>query len=71
MSKRKTTKEFIENAKKVHGDKYNYDKVNYINNKSKVVITCPIHGDFEQRPNDHLSGYGCYKCGNQMATKDQ
>ena len=57
-----TTEEFIEKAKRIHGDKYDYSKVNYINSHKKVIITCPKHGDFYQRPNDHLSGYGCPKC---------
>lgn len=53
---------FIKKARKVHGDKYNYDKVNYIDSYTKVVITCPIHGDFEQRPSEHLRGKGCEEC---------
>lgn len=57
-----TTKIFIEKAKIKHGDKYEYSKVNYINSHEKVTITCLKHGDFYQRPNDHLSGYGCPKC---------
>lgn len=71
MSKKLTKEEFIEKARKIHGDKYNYDKVIYTGNKNKVIITCPIHGDFEQRPNDHLSGYGCRKCANGELTKEQ
>lgn len=59
----KTTEQFIEDAKKVHGDKYNYDKVLYINNKTKIIITCPEHGDFLQTPNKHLLGKGCPQCG--------
>ena len=65
-----TTETFIEKAKKIHGDKYDYSNVNYINNKTKVSIICheknvlgEEHGIFHQRPNDHLSGYGCSKCG--------
>ena len=62
--KRKTqsTDEFISKAKKVHGDKYIYDKVAYKGPRNKVIITCPIHGDFEQAPYNHLTGYGCLKC---------
>lgn len=59
----KTTEQFIEDARKVHGNKYNYDKVKYENNKTKVIITCPEHGDFLQTPNKHLLGRGCPKCG--------
>lgn len=57
-----TTDFFITRAKQIHGDKYSYDKVKYINSEVKVTITCPIHGDFEQKPNGHLSGKGCEKC---------
>ena len=62
MSKRKTTKKFIEEAKKVHGDKYDYSKTEYINAKSKVCIICPSHGEFWQSPDKHLIGHGCSKC---------
>ncbi len=55
--------EFVKKAREVHNDKYNYDKVNYINSHAKVIITCPIHGDFEQTPSSHLSGSDCLKCG--------
>jgi len=57
-----TTETFIEKAKKVHGDKYDYSKVNYINSRTKVCIVCPEHGEFWQRPNNHLNGWGCSKC---------
>jgi hypothetical protein len=63
MSKKATTQEFIEKAKGVHSDKYDYSKVNYVNNKTKVTITCRIHGDFEQRPDNHIGlMQGCMKC---------
>jgi hypothetical protein len=57
-----TTEMFIEKAKKIHGDKYDYSKTNYIRSNKKVEIICPIHGPFWQRPNDHLSGCGCSSC---------
>ena len=56
------TKEFIKRAREVHGDKYDYSKVNYVNNRTKVTIICPEHGEFLQRPSGHLSGKGCKKC---------
>lgn len=65
-----TTLSFIEKAKNIHKDSYDYSKVAYKNNKAKVLITCHIHGDFLQRPNDHLSGYGCQKCGNLLKSKN-
>lgn len=57
-----TTQEFIDKAKSVHGDKYGYSGVAYVNAHSKVTILCKEHGDFEQTPNNHLSGKGCSKC---------
>ena len=60
--KRKTVDEFINESKKIHGDKYDYSKVDYINNKTKVCIICPEHGEFWQIPQDHVRGRGCVKC---------
>lgn len=63
ISKTKTTKEFIDEAIKIHGNKYDYSKVSYINNATKVLITCKVHGDFEQAPKYHTcQGSGCTKC---------
>ena len=62
MSKKLTTEEFIDKAKKIHGNKYDYSKVEYINNHTKVCIICPKHGEFWQLPNNHLVGKGCDKC---------
>jgi very-short-patch-repair endonuclease len=53
---------FINKSIKKHGNKYDYTLVDYIYNKIKVKIICNIHGEFEQRPNDHLKGVGCSKC---------
>jgi very-short-patch-repair endonuclease len=57
------TEEFIEKAKLIHNDKYDYSNINYINNHTNVIITCKEHGDFEQTPQTHLSGCGCKCCG--------
>jgi hypothetical protein len=57
-----TQEKFINKAKEVHGDKYIYDNVNFINTIRKVIITCSEHGDFLQKPNKHLNGQGCPKC---------
>ena len=57
-----TVEQFIEKARKVHGDKYDYSKVNYINNHTKVCIICSVHGEFWQTPDRHLSGQGCPRC---------
>jgi hypothetical protein len=52
------TKIFIEKATTKHNNKYIYTKSNYITAKTKLTITCPIHGDFEQTPTNHLAGKG-------------
>lgn len=57
-----TLEKFIKEARKVHGDKYDYSKTVYVKQSEKVIITCPIHGDFEQTPRKHLMGSGCRKC---------
>ena len=61
--KKYTISEFIAKSRKIHGDKYDYSKVEYKNIDTKVCIICPIHGEFWQAPNEHLHGYGCEKCG--------
>ena len=58
-----TTEEFISKAKAVHGDRYDYSKVEYVNNQTPVKIVCPIHGGFIQKPSNHLHGNGCQQCG--------
>ena len=62
MGKKLTAKEFIEKAKKIHGDKYNYSKINYIDSHTPITIICPIHGEFKQSASSHLNGSGCPKC---------
>lgn len=68
-----STKEmFIEKATKIHNCKYTYNNVVYKNNKTKVCVTCPIHGDFDVRPDNHLHGSGCPRCGKiSMAEKEK
>lgn len=60
--KRKGNEAFIEEAIRIHGTKYDYSKINYINNRTQVCIICPEHGEFWQEPSVHLSGGGCPKC---------
>lgn len=60
---RHTTAEFIENATKIHGDKYDYSEVEYTRTQDKVKIICKKHGAFYQRPNQHIKGNGCPVCG--------
>jgi hypothetical protein len=62
-AKKLTIENFIHKAKNIHGDKYDYSLVCYKNNRTKITIICPNHGEFEQRPYNHLSGHGCVKCG--------
>ncbi|MFW6172727.1 MAG: hypothetical protein ACOC5T_03185 [Elusimicrobiota bacterium] len=72
MPKKLTNKEFIQKSNEIHGNKYNYSKVKYINSKTKVIIICPKHGEFLQIPNDHLMNHGCPICANniQVTLKD-
>jgi len=63
--------EFIEKAKQIHGNKYDYSLVNYVNNYTKVKIICPEHGIFKQFPNNHLIGRNCNKCGNKISRLKQ
>ncbi len=67
-SSRKTKMQFLQEAKRVHGNKYDYSKVEYENYQTKVVITCPVHGGFVQTPTLHLQGSGCPKCGNDRTS---
>ena len=62
-----STEEWVDLANEFHNGKYDYSKVNYVNNKTKVCIICPEHGhgEFWQKPNSHLSGQGCPKCANE------
>ena len=71
-SKAHTNESFIEKARKVHGDNYDYSKVVYRHSHIKVKIICKIHGVFEQKPNNHLYGKGCPDCADdsQRYTKE-
>lgn len=75
-SQRLTNNEFIEKSVSIHIDEkgaplYKYDKVNYINSHTDVIITCKIHGDFSQRPNNHLNGATCLECSNEISSERQ
>lgn len=63
MSRKFTTQRFVENSVKKHGNTYDYTKSVYKSAHAKLTITCPTHGDFSIRPNDHLTGQGCRQCG--------
>ena len=71
MSKQNTKNIFIEKAMLIHGSKYDYSLVEYKNNYTKVKIICIEHGEFEQRPDNHLTGQRCGKCyGKNRKTSD-
>lgn len=69
--KRLTTEDFVERARRAHGDKYDYSKVNYVGSKTKVCIICPEHGEFWQTPNSHLHLCGCSVCGLRKRSKSR
>jgi hypothetical protein len=62
-SNKSNTQEFIDKAILIHGEKYDYSKVDYTGNHNKVTIICRIHGEFRQTVSDHLRGKGCPSCG--------
>jgi hypothetical protein len=66
-----TTETFIERANQIHKWFYTYTKTIFVKTHQKVIITCPIHGDFEQIPKDHLNGKGCKNCWFDKHTKLQ
>jgi hypothetical protein len=67
-----TTEDFIQKAKAVHGDKYDYSKVEYVNAKTKVCIICPKHGEFYIRPDNVLHSHqGCPKCYDDRRSQTQ
>jgi len=62
MPKKLNTKEFISKALNVHGHRYDYSKVKYVDATYKVEIICSLHGGFTQSPGNHLFGQGCPVC---------
>lgn len=64
---RSNSKEFIEKSNKKHNHKYDYSKVNYINNRKDIEIVCKSHGSFFQSPQEHLQGNGCPKCTSRIS----
>lgn len=60
--KQKKSNAFKEKASKIHNNFYSYEKSIYQGAKMQIIVTCPIHGDFQITPNDHLNGHGCPKC---------
>jgi len=62
---------FIMRSTQKHGYKYDYSLVAYINQDTKVIIKCPIHGEFQQRPADHMLRTGCPDCGKIQADQNR
>ena len=70
MAKAKiTTDVYIDRAKSVHGDKYDYSKLEYVNMSTRVTIICKEHGEFTQHPQIHLKGSGCQICGKEKCKR--
>jgi len=67
----KFSKTFIERANATHNSSYDYSKVDYKNSSTKIEIICLSHGSFFQRPNNHLLGIGCPKCGSENSANKQ
>ena len=72
MSRKVTTQDFIQRAREVHGDKYDYSKSVYVSATTNLTIICPTHGEFQQRPANHNLGRGCRECaGNKPLTLER
>jgi hypothetical protein len=71
MRRQKTLENFVLEARIVHGNKYDYSKTIYKGVDFKAIITCPEHGDFEQKLCNHLNGTGCPKCGRGVRGKNK
>lgn len=69
-SRERSKNSFIKRANIKHNNKYNYDNINYITNKNPIEITCPNHGIFKQRPDNHLAGAGCTYCNYKISNDD-
>ena len=65
-STRKTFETFLQEANLVHTNKYDYSKVVWKGSNNKIVIICPLHGEFTQVAGTHTAGHGCTKCGQDI-----
>lgn len=65
----KTTNQYIKDVKEVHGDIYDYSKVEYKGAHEKIIISCKVHGEFKQQASAHLKGQGCPKCAKLKQSK--
>lgn len=64
-----TKEDFILRSSEIHNLKYGYELVNYVNDRIKVIINCPYHGNFFQTPSVHLRGSGCRRCNDSFGEK--
>ena len=64
--------DFIRESSKIHNNKYDYSKVDYVNSQTKVCIICPEHGEFWQTPYDHIwAKNDCPLCAKENVIKKQ
>ena len=69
--KRKSPAQFIEDAIKIHGNRYDYSLVEYKGSFTKIKIICKTHGIFLQAPSIHLGGANCKKCSNRISKPEK
>jgi hypothetical protein len=67
----KTTEQFVKEATELYKGKYSYEKTNYINSVTKIIVTCPVHGEWETTPNNHLRGHECPFCATKSKLEDE
>ncbi len=71
MPRKKNIEEFVSEARKVHGDRFDYSKVVYKNSGTKICVICAQHGEFWPTPHNHLNGSGCPQCAGRIVTKER
>lgn len=70
QNRRRTLADVVKKANVIHNRKYKYNKSTYVNDRTEICITCPIHGDFWQKVTYHLHGNGCPKCAIENRTSN-
>ena len=69
MGKKLTTEQVKQKCLEVRGDYYNYDKIDYVNSETNIIIICPKHGEFSVRYHDFLKGVNCPICAKKIASE--
>ncbi len=69
MGRKLTTEEFVDRSRRVHGDKFDYSRVEYLRSHRHVCIICKTHGEFWQNPSSHMKGHGCNACSTEVAAE--